>query len=104
MADIGQKLETIGVIMALLLLVLISTGCEDKIDPPAINPLEGETVEVALTLGIANEEDGAGATASPTSKTNTSNRSAFEVASVTDVRTKATGNIPDKLYNLDILQ
>ena len=104
MADIGQKLETIGVIMALLLLVLISTGCEDKIDPPAINPLEGETVEVTLNLGIANEEDGAGATASPTSKTNTSNRSAFEVASVTDVRTKATGNIPDKLYNLDIIQ
>ena len=104
MAGIGQKLETKGVIMTLLSLVLISTGCEEQIDPPAINSPEGETVEVTLNLGIADEEDGAGATASPTSKAGSSNRSAFEVTPVADVCTKATGNIPDKLYNLDIIQ
>ena len=64
MASIGQKLETKGVIMTLLSLVLISTGCEDKIDSPTVNPSEGKTVEVTLNLGIADEEDGAGATAS----------------------------------------
>ena len=59
MASIGQKLETKGVIMTLLSLVLISTGCEDKIDSPTVNPSEGKTVEVTLNLGIADEEDGA---------------------------------------------
>ena len=49
MASIGQKLETKGVIMTLLSLVLISTGCEDKIDSPTVNPSEGKTVEVTLT-------------------------------------------------------
>ena len=104
MASIGHKLETKGVIMTLLSLVLISTGCEEQIDPPAVNPSEGKTVAVTLDLGIADEEDGAGATASPTSKAGSCNRSAFEIASVADMRTKAAGNIPDKLYNLDIIQ
>ncbi|MFR8356661.1 MAG: DUF4906 domain-containing protein [Parabacteroides sp.] len=90
--------------MTLLSLVLISTGCEEQIDPPAVNPSEGKTVAVTLDLGIADEEDGAGATASPTSKAGSCNRSAFEIASVADMRTKAAGNIPDKLYNLDIIQ
>ena len=61
MASIGQKLETKGVIMTLLSLVLIGTGCEDKIDSPAVNPSEGKTVEVTLNIGIADEEDGTGA-------------------------------------------
>ena len=104
MASIGHKLETKGVIMTLLSLVLISTGCEEQIDPPAVNPSEGKTVAVTLDLGIADEEDGAGTTASPTSKAGSCNRSAFEIASVADMRTKAAGNIPDKLYNLDIIQ
>ena len=68
MASIGQKLETKGVIMTLLSLVLISTGCEDKIDSSVVNPSEGKTMEVTLNIGIADEEDGTGASASPTSK------------------------------------
>ncbi|MEY8612456.1 DUF4906 domain-containing protein [Parabacteroides segnis] len=105
MAGIGHKLETKGVIMALLSLVLISTGCEDKIDPSAVNPSEGETVEVTLNLGIANEEDGVGTTASPTSKANgNSNKAAFEVLPVAKVQTKAEDGKPDQLYNLEIIQ
>ena len=50
MASIGQKLETKGVIMTLLSLVLIGTGCEDKIDSSAVNPSEGKTVEVTCLL------------------------------------------------------
>mgnify|MGYP002106513682 CR=1 FL=1 len=105
MASIGQKLETKGVIMTLLSLVLISTGCEDKIDSPAVNPSEGKTVEVTLNLGIADEEDGVGATASPTSKASSnSSKAAFEILPVFDVQTKSVADIPDKLYNLEVWQ
>ena len=104
MAGIGQKLETKGVIMTLLSLVLISTGCEDKIDSPAVNPSEGKTVEVTLNLGIADEEDGAGATASPTSKAGSNSRSALEAVPVYGMQTKSGTDIPDKLYNLEIWQ
>lgn len=106
MASSVQKVERKGVIMVLLSLVLISTGCEDRIDPPAVNPSEGKTVEVTLNLGIANEKDGTVANASPASKAGSSagSQSAFEVVPVADMHTKATGNVPDKLYNLDIIQ
>ena len=104
MASIGQKLETKGVIMTLLSLVLISTGCEDKIDSPMVNPSEGKTVEVTLNLGIADEEDGAGATASPTSKAGSNSRSALEAVPVYGMQTKSGTDIPDKLYNLEIWQ
>ena len=104
MASIGQKLETKGVIMTLLSLVLISTGCEDKIDSPTVNPSEGKTVEVTLNLGIADEEDGAGATASPTSKAGSNSRSALEAVPVYGMQTKSGTDIPDKLYNLEIWQ
>ena len=106
MASIGQKLETKGVIMTLLSLVLIGTGCEDKIDSSVVNPSEGKTVEVTLNIGIADEEDGTGASASPTSKAGSSSYSgsAFEVVSVADVQTKSGTDIPDQLYNLEIWQ
>ena len=104
MASIGQKLETKGVIMTLLSLVLISTGCEDKIDSPTVNLSEGKTVEVTLNLGIADEEDGAGATASPTSKAGSNSRSALEAVPVYGMQTKSGTDIPDKLYNLEIWQ
>ncbi|WP_412295097.1 DUF4906 domain-containing protein [Parabacteroides goldsteinii] len=90
--------------MTLLSLVLISTGCEDKIDSPTVNPSEGKTVEVTLNLGIADEEDGAGATASPTSKAGSNSRSALEAVPVYGMQTKSGTDIPDKLYNLEIWQ
>ncbi len=104
MAGIGHKLETKGVIMTLLSLVLISTGCEEQIDSPAVNPSEGKTVEVTLDLGIADEEDGAGVTASPTSKAGSNSRSALEAVPVYEMQTKSGTDIPDKLYNLEIWQ
>lgn len=69
-----------------------------------MNPLEGKTVEVTLNLGIADEEDGAGATASPTSKASSNSGSALEVVPVSDVRTKSGTDIPDQFYNLEIIQ
>ena len=106
MAYIGQNLEKKGVIMALLTLVLMNIGCEDKIDSPVVNPSEGKTVEVLLDLGFADEEDGTVASSSPASKADNSytSQSTFDVIPVAGMRTKASGNIPDKLYNLDIIQ
>ena len=77
MADIGHKLETKGVIMTLLSLVLISTGCEEQIDPPAVNPSEGKMVEVTLNIGFADEADGSTLSAPLTTK---SNEAAFSYA------------------------
>ena len=102
MASIGQKLETKGVIMTLLSLVLISTGCEDKIDSPAVNPSEGKTVEVTLDLGFADETDGYTLSAPSTTK---SNAAAFNYALQPRVSTKGVSSLkPDKLYNLEIQQ
>ena len=85
MAGIGHKLETKGVIMTLLSLVLISTGCEDKIDSPAVNPSEGKTVEITLDLGFADETDGYTLSAPLTTK---SNGAAFNYALQPAVTTK----------------
>lgn len=105
MAYIGRNLETKGVIMALLTLVLMNIGCEDKIDNLAVDPSEEKTVEVILDLGIADEEDGTGVSTSQSSKTGSSNsRSAFEVVPVSGVQTKADTDNPGQLYNLEIWQ
>ena len=103
MASIGQKLETKGVIMTLLSLVLISTGCEERIDNPAVNPSEGKTVEVTLNLGFADETDGYTLSAPSTTK---SNAAAFNYALQPAVTTKGEGTSlkPDNLYNLEIQQ
>ena len=101
MAGIGHKLETKGVIMTLLSLVLISTGCEEQIDTPAVNPSEGKTVEVTLNIGIADEVEGYSLSAP--SKTKAA-ASAFSCELQRSTATKATTAKPDNLYNLEIVQ
>ncbi|MCD8270436.1 MAG: hypothetical protein LUD46_19710 [Parabacteroides sp.] len=90
--------------MTLLSLVLMNTGCGDKIDNPAIDPSTGKTVVVTFNLGIADEVDGAEANASPVTKASSNKQSAFEVLPVADVRTKTDAGKPDLLYNLEIIQ
>ena len=101
MAGIGQKLETKGVIMTLLSLVLISTGCEERIDSPAVNPAEGKTVEVTLNIGLADEADGY--TLSAPSETKSS-VTAFSYTLQPAMATKGTESSlkPDKLYKMCI--
>ena len=103
MADIGHKLETKGVIMTLLSLVLISTGCEEQIDPPAVNPSEGKMVEVTLNIGFADEADESTLSAPLTTK---SNEAAFSYALQPAMATKRAESSlkPDKLYKLEIQQ
>ena len=102
MASIGHKLETKGVIMTLLSLVLISTGCEEKIDSPAVNPSEGKTVEVTLDLGFADEADGYTVTTKSSASTD---QGAFCYELQPSAITKGDASMkPDKLYNLEIQQ
>ncbi len=103
MASIGQKLETKGVIMTLLSLVLISTGCEERIDSPAVNPSEGETVEVSMTIGLADEVDGYNLSAS--TKAFSQKKGAFNMELVpTETTRSTTSSKPDALYQLEIRQ
>ncbi|WP_455640591.1 DUF4906 domain-containing protein [Parabacteroides sp.] len=91
--------------MTLLSLVLIGSGCEEQIDPAKVPSNEGKQVEVSLNIGFADEVDGAGYGTSPATKADAgSNRSAFEVLPVTDMRTKAGDGKPDKIYKLEIIQ
>ena len=89
--------------MTLLSLVLISTGCEERIDSPAVNPSEGKTVEVTLNIGLADETDGY--TLSAPSETKSS-VTAFNYALQPAMATKGAESSlkPDKLYNLEIQQ
>lgn len=89
--------------MTLLSLVLISTGCEEQIDTPAVNPSEGKTVEVTLNIGLADETDGY--TLSAPSETKSS-VTAFNYALQPAMATKGAESSlkPDKLYNLEIQQ
>ena len=102
MAYIGQNLEKKGVIMALLTLVLMNIGCEDKIDSPAVNPSEVKTVEVSLHIGFADEADGyivATKSNVPTEK------GAFSYELQPNAMTKGDVSVkPDQLYNLEIQQ
>ncbi|WP_455637396.1 DUF4906 domain-containing protein [Parabacteroides sp.] len=91
--------------MTLLSLVLIGSGCEEQIDPAKVPSNEGKQVEVSLNIGFADEVDGAGNGTSPATKSDAgSNRSAFEMLPIADVRTKAQEGKPDKIYNLEIIQ
>ena len=103
MASIGRKLEKKGVIaMTLLTLVLIGTSCEDRIDNPAVHPSERETVEVALNIGVADEEDGYTLS---TKSTTSSDKGAFNCQLQPATVTRGDASVkPDKLYNLEIQQ
>ena len=102
MVGIGRKLSKQGVIMTLLSLVLMNTGCEEQIDPANIPSEEGKMVEVSLNIGFADEADGY----TIASKSDaSSNKGAFSYELQPSVVTKEDATIkPDKLYNLEIQQ
>ena len=104
MASIGQKLKTKGVIMALLTLGLINTGCDERIDNPAVNPSEGKMVEVSLNIGLADEADGYTLDTRTVRAGRSTNKEAFDVTLEPSVMTKVGFAKPDKLYNLEIVQ
>ena len=102
MAGIGQNLSKKGVIMTLLSLVLMNTGCEEQIDPAKVPSNEGKMIKVSLNVGFADEADGYTlATKSDVS----SDKGAFSYELQPSVSTKGDATIkPDQLYNLEIQQ
>lgn len=102
MANSVQKVNKKRVIMALLSLVLINTGCEDRIDSSGVS---GEKmVEVSLNIGIADEADGYDLSVAPASKAGSPKNSAFDMQLVPKAATRAVSSKPDKLYKLEIRQ
>lgn len=111
MTSIRRKLEKKGVIaMTLLTVVLIGTGCEDRIDNPVINPSRRKMVEVSLNIGFANEVDAATRSTDTKAPNNSdgNKQSAFDMQLVPTSQTRAAAMAttvhPDKLYNLEIHQ
>mgnify|MGYP003061456518 CR=1 FL=1 len=107
MRRIGSNLQKRRVIMALLTLVLMNTGCDERFDNPAVNPSEGEMVEVTLNIGFADESDAAALPVATTTRqvVASNNKEAFDVQLIPATQTKAaTTSHPDQLYNLEIYQ
>ena len=105
MRCIGSNLEKQGVIMVLLSLVLMNTGCDEHIDTPAVNPSEEKLVEVGLNIGFADEADACNLSASTKVNTNAKGKGAFDVELVPTAATRADASVkPDGLYKLEIRQ
>ena len=105
MRRIGSNLQKRRVIMALLTLVLMNTGCDERFDNPAVNPSEEKTVEVSMAIGFADEADACNLSASTKANTNVKGKGAFDVELVPTAATRADASVkPDGLYKLEIRQ
>ena len=107
MERIDCKIQRQGVLMILLSLVLMNTGCEEQFDNPVLYPSDGEMVEIELHIGLADESDASTYPAATTTKVaeNSTDWDALNVRLVPDVWTKALiTDHSDKLYNLEIYQ
>ena len=104
MRRIGSNLQKRRVIMALLTLVLMNTGCDERFDNPAVNPSEEKTVEVSMAIGFADEADACNLSASTKANANAKGKGAFDVELVPTVATRADAAKPAKLYKLEIRQ
>ena len=105
MRRIGSNLQKRRVIMALLTLVLMNTGCDERFDNPAVNPSEEKTVEVSMAIGFADEADACNLSASTKANANAKGKGAFDVELVPTATTRADASVkPDQLYKLEIRQ
>ena len=104
MRRIGSNLQKRRVIMVLLTLVLMNTGCDERFDNPAVNPSEEKTVEVSMAIGFADEADACNLSASTKANANAKGKGAFDVELVPTVATRADAAKPAKLYKLEIRQ
>ena len=103
MRRIGSNLQKRRVIMVLLTLVLMNTGCDERFDNPAVNPSEEKTVEVSMAIGFADEADACNLSAS--TKANAKGKGSFDVELVPTATTRADASVkPDQLYKLEIRQ
>ena len=103
MGRIGSNLEKRGVIMALFTLVIMNTGCDERIDNPAVNPSDEKLVEVSMAIGFADEADACNLSAS--TKANAKGKGSFDVELVPTAATRADASMkPDQLYKLEIRQ
>ena len=67
MEVIGIKLQKAVLIMMSIVSMLGMSSCEDRLDSPCPSTGGGKTVEVSLSVGIADEDDAARLTGNPVS-------------------------------------
>ena len=92
--------------MAVTTLFILASGCEDRFDTRGGHPsVEGEPVEVTLSIGLSDEADSYDLSGTPATKTETDRDAAFRLDLLPSARTKAETSLkPDALYNLEIRQ
>lgn len=101
--------------MLMVGVILGMSGCEDRFGISHSPVSEEELVDVSLVIGIADRVDASAENHSSSTKAQSivgSNKSAFDVRLVSATQTKGDGSrsdalavaLPDKLYNLQILQ
>ena len=109
MEEIGIKLQKAVLIMMSIVSMSGMSSCEDRLDSPCPSTGGGKTVEVSLSVGIADEDDAARLTGNPVSSKVSGMTSGFGF-NVSLGSTEITKAIsvefakPDKLYGLQIVQ
>ena len=109
MEVIGIKLQKAVLIMMSIVSMSGMSSCEDRLDSPCPSTGGGKTVEVSLSVGIADEDDAARLTGNPVSSKVSGMASGFGF-NVSLGSTEITKAIsvefakPDKLYGLQIVQ
>ena len=85
------------------------SGCEDRTEEPVVPPADGEEVTVSMVFGFAEDSsDDEASTArlngSPQRLAVESSKAAFDVKRSLKAVTRASTDVPDQLYNLEIYQ
>ena len=85
------------------------SGCEDRTEEPVVPPVDGEEVTVSMVFGFAEDSsDDESSTArlngSPQRLAVESSFAAFDVKRSLKAVTRASTDVPDQLYNLEIYQ
>ena len=99
-----------GLLLSLITFSVGLTGCEKPIDDVVVPPTsEDELVTVSLNLGFAEESSGElYRNGSPKRLAETArvegSQAAFNASLTSGVMTRASTDVPDKLYNLEIRQ
>ena len=85
------------------------SGCEDRTEEPVVPAADGEEVTVSMVFGFAEDSsDDESSTArlngSPQRLAVESSKAAFDVKRSLKAVTRASTDVPDQLYNLEIYQ
>ena len=76
------------------------SGCEDRTEEAVVPPADSEEVTVSMVFGFAEDSSDN----DPQRLAVESSKAAFDVTQAVNAVTRSVMDVPDKLYNLEILQ